>query len=319
MDSRTFENAFNAVFHDSKAFADFLSFDSDDGAQIFEANGRRLVKTTPKLKSYLRFIDRVIFRHLAKDDDVVHSFIKGKSTLSAVQAHADSKYFFLTDISQFYQNIGSNDVSRILFRDMGLIPISDIEKYIRFLVKYTTIGGSIPVGFPTSPSLSNSFLLEFDRSLKCYCTDQSLIYTRYADDIIISGHRHEQLADLKDTTQKYLEEFASKKMRINDRKTFITKSGNKVKILGLVLLPNGRITLDRKYKKKLELLLHFFTSDKNKFHDFLDQELEGKEHSLFGLLHYAKSIDPHYLQKLQRKYGVHALRYLMEDRWNDPR
>jgi len=42
--------------------------------------------------------------------------------------------------------------------------------------------------------------------------------------------------------------------------------------------------------------------------------MNGKEQSLFGLLHYARSIDMNYIDKLQKKYGVYALRTLMEEK-----
>ncbi|KKM26213.1 hypothetical protein LCGC14_1587030 [marine sediment metagenome] len=319
LETKTLEKAFNAVFHNNYKFTDFVSFNVDEEIKVFEVDGRKVFKTSDKYKAYLRFIDRVIFRHLAKNEKVSHAFVKGKSPLTAVQAHTASKYFFLTDIKEFYSNITCVDVLEVLSRDKQLIPISDFDEYIELIAKLTTIDGSLPVGLATSPKMSNAFLYEFDGVLDSYCTKNALSYTRYADDIIISGEQFSQLSSCKKTVQHYLNDYASDRMLINENKTLITQVGNKVKILGLIILPNGKITIDGKYKKKLELLLHFYTTDKNKFEDYLAQELKGKERSLFGLLHYAKSIDPNYLEKLQKKYGAYSLRYLMEDKWNDPR
>lgn len=317
MTKRTLKQAFNTVFHDQIKFQDFCNLDIEKEIETFEIGDRTIFKTTDKFKKYLRFIDKVILRYLAKDDDVVHSFIKGKSTLTAVQAHAANKYFFITDIQDFYSNITTNNVRTILTRDASLVPISDFEDFLDTIVGMTTFGGSIPVGFSTSPQLSNSFLFEFDSEVKSFCNDHGLIYTRYVDDIIISGSSHDDVSSLKDQLPLFLKEYASSRLALNVSKTHITKIGNKVKILGLVVLTNGKITIDVKYKKKIESLIHFYITNKEKYEKHLNNSLDGGERSFFGLLHYARSIDPDYIEKLQRKYGVYALRSLMEDKWSD--
>ncbi|UAA40285.1 RNA-directed DNA polymerase [Paraneptunicella aestuarii] len=319
MTKRTFEQAFNAIFHDSKAFVDFCGLDVASEVETFTVSGREIFKTSDKFKKYLRFIDRVILRHLAKDKNVVHSFTKDKNTFTAVRAHTDSNYFFLTDIRNFYSNIKITDVLRILERDKERIPISDIDSYINLLASLMTFNGSVPVGFSTSPQLSNGFLFEFDCAVREFCESNVLTYTRYADDIIISGKSFEELSDLKEIIQTFLNKYASSTLLLNEEKTRITHLGNKVKILGLSILPNRKVTIDTKYKKKLELLLHFYVTDESKYKSFLEEEFKGSEKSLFGMLHYVQSIDPDYLEKLQRKYGVFALRTLMEERWNESR
>ncbi|WP_417499746.1 reverse transcriptase domain-containing protein [Methylophaga sp.] len=317
MSKRTLKEAFNAVFHDQNAYDDFRSSSLNAEIEQFQINQRTVIRQSKKLKTYLRFINKVLFRHLAKNTAVVHSFIKDKNTLTAVSAHAENKYFFLTDIASFYQNIKKDDVKNILLRDQELIPISDIAEHLDFLSEITTYDDSLPVGYPTSPELSNAFLYDFDCAIKAFCDSESLVYTRYADDIIISGQRFEELSSLKQIVQEALHQHASDLMYLNEQKTLITSLGNKVKILGLVILPNGQITIDKKYKTKLETLLYFYSNDKTKYADYLKHTMDGKERSLFGLLHYANSVDPKYIKKLQRKYGVLTLRSLMEEKLDD--
>lgn len=312
MRKRSFKQAFNAIFHDEESFDDFMGLDLGEEVSEFNIDGRTVFKTSDKLKKYLRFIDRVMFRHLAKNERVVHSFTKGRSTLSAVRSHSSSKYFFLSDIKDFYQNIKAQDVRRILIRDSDLIPISDFNEYIDAVVEMTSFGAGLPVGFVTSPQLSNAFLYEFDNETERFCVERSLSYTRYADDIIISGGSIEDISDLKNYIPDILKRHASINLVINERKTHITQQGNRVKILGLIVLPNGKITINPKHKKNIESLIYFYINDKVKYVDFLDKTFGGNERSLFGLLHYANSIDPDYIEKLQRKYGSFVLRLLME-------
>lgn len=319
MNSRNFEQAFNAVFHDAEAFKDFCSIDMSKEIEEFSIDNRTVFKTSDKLKRYLRFIDRVIFRYLSKNEEVVHSYIKSKSPLTAVRSHEGSNNFFMTDIKDFFLHIGPDDVRNILIRDANLFPISDFEEYIPLLVKLTTWKSTIPIGFATSPKLSNAFLKDFDNVFHEYCISKDLKYTRYSDDIIVSCNNPDSFECLEVDIQNLLQNNAAQTMVLNTKKTKKTHIGNKVKILGLVIMPNGRITIDSKYKKTIETLLHFYTSDKEKYDHYLkgnkNLKSENKEHSVFGLLHYAQSVDPLYLQKLQMKYGAYALSSLMEDKW----
>lgn len=317
MNHRTLEQAFNAVFHDETLFNHFCSLNTEQEITSFEIGNRTVFKASEKLKSYLKFIDKVILRNLAHENGVVHSFIKGKSTLTAVKSHASSKYFFLTDIRNFYENIKTDDVYKILQRDRELLPITDIESYIPHLSKVMTLQDSVPVGFPTSPQLSNAFLYEFDKALNSFCIEKSLTYTRYADDIIISGNNFNETKLLLPRVQELLSNHASPKMILKESKTLLTKKGNKVKILGLIITPDGYVTIDSKYKKDIETLLYFFGTNKEKYFDHLNKKFKGDERSIFGLLHYANSVDPHYIEKLQKKYGAYTLRSLMEEKSND--
>jgi len=314
LSKRTLKQAFNAVFHNKDSFDDFCSFNPNENIEEFYYKDRKIFKTSDKYKTYLRFLDKVVLRYLAKNADVVHSYIKGKSVLTAVTAHTNSKAFFLTDIQSFFPNIKKEDVTRVLTRDLALIPIADFESYIAYCSDIMTQDDTIPVGFPTSPQLSNGFLYEFDVALHQHCRDNDLIYTRYSDDVIISGDDKEQLYTLRDTVQKLLHAHGSELLFINSEKTRITHIGNKVKILGLIITQDGKVTVDSKYKRTLESLLHFYTTDKDKYTSLLKNTYDGKEQSLFGLLHYVKATDPAYLKKLQRKYGLLALRMLMEDK-----
>lgn len=323
MEKRTLEQAFNAVFHNKGSFSDFLALDVSKQIEEKSYKGRAVYKPRKEFRNFLRFIDKTLLRFLDKNEQVVHSYVKGKSTLTAVQAHAGSRYFFLTDITEFFSNIKKDDVKRVLTRDKNLIPISDFDSHIDTIASMTTWNDSLPVGFPTSPQLSNGFLLEFDNALFKLCCERNLIYTRYSDDIIVSSRSIEPLKDLKEKIQVILHNNTSDNLYLNSDKTRITHTGNKVKILGLVITPDGRVTIDSKYKNTLESLLYFYINDSDRYADLLcktfDSEIEKAEHSLFGLLHYVKSTDPSYLDKLQRKYGLYVLRLLMEDRWSDDR
>jgi RNA-directed DNA polymerase len=311
MQNRTIQEAFNAIFHSKASFEEFRSLDAEPEITEFTYKSRTVYKTSDKLKSFLKFINKVILRYLEMNNDVVNAFTKGKNTFSAVNAHTKNRYYFTSDITNFYSSIRTADVRRILENNITNIPISDFENYVDLVTSYTTYADSLPVGFVTSPQLSNAFLYEFDNELHEHCKRNNLIYTRYADDLIISGHSFESVSKLKDTLNELLNSLFGERISLNHSKTRITHLGNKVKILGLVILPNGRVTIDRKYKLIIESLLHFYVTDRSKYEDLLQREFDGNSRSLFGLLHYAKTVDPEYLVKLQKRYGFYGLHSLM--------
>lgn len=313
MEKRTLKQAFNTIFHGKYDFEDFCNLNVSKETEPFVINNKKIYRTSVKLRDYQRFIEKVLLRYLSVDNKIVHSFIKGNNTLTAVEAHSNNKYFFQTDIKNFYGSIDRNDVMHILSRDADNIPVSDFKYFIDNIINLTTFDGFIPIGFITSPQLSNAHLYEFDKVLKKYCDSKELIYTRYADDIIISGASFNDISDLGPIISKLLKEYASDTLVINIEKTKITHKGNKVKILGLVILPNGRVTVDSKYKRKIETLIHFYINEKSKYEDFLNENFNGNISTLFGLLHYIRSVDKKYLEKLQKKYGAYTLRKLMEE------
>jgi len=84
----------------------------------------------------------------------------------------------------------------------------------------------------------------------------------------------------------------------------------------MVILPSQMVSVDIKVKRKLEHLIHFYITDKDKFIDSIlkdpkvktsglnDSEiLEKGVNTVSGLLNHINTIDKSYLDKLKKKYG----------------
>ncbi|MEE4465755.1 reverse transcriptase domain-containing protein, partial [Azotobacter chroococcum] len=136
-----------------------------------------------------------------------------------------------------------------------MCPILDAEEYLDRFIELTTVNGILPVGFPTSPQISNACLFDFDSKLYLYCQNKGLTFTRYSDDIIVSGPARESLADIQEEITRLLLESFNDKLKVNESKSKFTHIGNKVKLLGMVIMPNKRVTVDIKFKKDLEVML----------------------------------------------------------------
>jgi RNA-directed DNA polymerase len=320
MHLKSLEKAFNTMFHNPQLFEEFLGSDLSNEVEEFyigKEKPRKVIRVSDKFKTFLRFIDKIILQHLKINDDVVHSYIKERSAMTAVQSHVDSKYFLVSDIVSFFSNVNSEDVKKILVANVSNIPIADIEHYIPRIVTLVCWNDCLPVGFVTSPKLSNAALFHFDSAMADYCKKHSLTYTRYSDDLIVSSQTREPLIELQTQLQSLISQNTNGQLEVNLDKTRIYTIGQPFTILGLVITQYQTLTISRKHKNHLEVALHYFVTDKLRFQDYLEEHFAGKEQSLFGLLHYAKSVEPRYINKLQRKYGAYAITDLLENKWND--
>lgn len=304
------EHLFNMIIHGKYTFHDFMNFDLEEEFSELKIKSRKVYAPSNKLKTFHHFINMTICEQLKINDDVVFSYRKGINTLDAVKAHKDSKYFFQTDIRSFYSSINKNLINYTLEKNKDTLPISDIDKYLERILRLVSVDDILPTGFSTSPLLSNSVLLDFDNDFFDYCTSNDLIYTRYSDDLIVSSKKKID-ESLPFTIERFLNNHYENHFSLNRCKSRYSHTGQKIKILGMVILPNGDITIDKKQKKEIEVILHFYRHDKSKFRDIFDHDLDKGFSRISGILNYIKVIDEDYLHKLMTKYGVTAVDTLM--------
>ena len=298
------EQAFKYIFHGKYLFADFCGAPVLEEYEISQNHGRNIYKPSEKLKKYLRFLNSFVFNYASINNSVVHSYRKGKNTLTALEPHRDSKHFFLADIKHFFDNITADDVARLLGEKTAASPISDLARYKDRILELTTVDGILPIGFPSSPPITNSHLLEFDNALENHCIETNAIYTRYSDDLIISSNNREILSSIENKIGDCLRLYLGEGYLLKENKTKFLNRGKKINILGLSLLPNGRISVGKNVKAHIEPLLYFYINDKKRYEDCLKKHFDGKVEVLAGRLRYLRSIDPDYMEKLRKKYGA---------------
>lgn len=298
--SISLQEAFDSTFHHKFNFGDFLDLNL---VQEYQLLSNAKVNPSIKLKKYLRFLNSFVFDYAKINTNIVHSYRHEKSTYTAVVPHCYSKFFFQTDIKDFFHKITRLDVEKILDTGLDNVPIHDIRQYKSQLLNLTTIDDILPVGFPTSPNISNSFLSAFDDTLENYCIKNEIIYTRYSDDIFLSSNIKDSLMGIQDIISDYLNELYDGRVKINAYKTKNTHKGSKIKILGMVILPSGKISVDIKLKQQLEILFHFYINDKYKFNDYFKKHYQGDFRKISGQLNHINTIDKSYLDKLRKKYG----------------
>lgn len=305
MISRPLRQLFEAVFHDKYRFDEFLSLDVRDHRSQVRWKNRTIFKPSAKLKEFHQFIGGFLLEYLPVDQSVSFAYRKGATLLQAVTPHARSRAFYQTDLERFFESI-TTDLIRSTFID-AVTPISDLSDHVEQILKLLTINDRLPIGYSTSPILSNACLYGFDRQLATVSNGRGWIYTRYADDIILSADNREALDGAGKTIECCLTDELGNGFKLNPYKTKLTTVGRRVKLLGLIILPTGAITIDREVRHRMETWLHFYLSDRPRLAKiFHEEHAEGMDEGLqrlCGLISYANAADPAYLSKLRIKFG----------------
>jgi len=112
----------------------------------------------------------------------VHGFVKGKGAISNADAHQARPYLLNIDIENFFGTISRARVLGVL-RSLGL-PLEVAEAVTALCVTHD----QLPQGAPTSPLLANMVCFRLDRQLLAFAAEHRLRFTRYADDITLSGY-----------------------------------------------------------------------------------------------------------------------------------
>lgn len=303
MAKQKLETVFEAMYHGKFDFKHFTSWPAAELFKSIQIRNRVVYDGDKNLKAYHKFLNLFVFEFLQINTNVVYSYRKGVNVIDAVKKHATSRHFFQTDLKNFFGSIDSRMIRDCLVENVENFPVSDIDSHLERILELVSIENILPPGFSTSPLISNACLYHFDNEVENFCVNQGLIYTRYSDDILISGSQG-KLYGLDSQISAMLKTSLGEKFQLNSSKSKYNSVGGKIKMLGVVILPNGKITIDTKLKSRIEVLLHFFTSDRAKFNAMLESEDVNGLLKVSGYLNYINTTDPLYLNKLRAKYGA---------------
>ena len=315
---KNFQEIFDSYFHGKYTFEKFLTtipcidisivskqFNNNQFYSYKKNNGK-LTKEAKELKDYHKFIENIVIEYM-QESDSVYSYSKEKSIFDCINLHKNSKIYFKTDIKNFFQSIILELIRKMIIENIPNIQITDIGKYIESILKLVTYSDVLPVGFTTSPKLSNKILFEFDIKIKEYCNQSNIIYSRYSDDLIFSSNYYTNLKDLKNIIEQILKSNYDNRFSLNDKKTKLLNKSKRILLLGMIITPNGHITVEKSLKKKIKQLLYLYKSNKEKYERFLNENFSGSEAKAYGKLNYIYEIDKDYIVYLRKKYGNYII------------
>ncbi|MET4728541.1 RNA-directed DNA polymerase [Lysobacter enzymogenes] len=313
MTPRPLQQLFDAMYHGKYRFDEFLALKPESHYSPVRWNKRTIYKPSKTLKDFHFFLNGFVLEHLPINTAVSFAYRKGSTLLQAVAPHSKSRAFFQTDLERFFDSITAPLVRRVLQENQT--PVADFSDHIEHILGLLIIDGKLPIGYSTSPLLSNACMLGFDERLASISQRRGWIYTRYADDIIISANNRAEIADSSTVIQDCLLAELGDGFNINQSKSKLTTIGRKIKLLGLVILPTGSIVIDRDIRNRIESFIHFYIRDRSRLAKIFEEERgEGMEEGLerlSGLISYAHAADPVYFEKLRSKFGTTVIDSLL--------
>lgn len=226
-----------------------------DGVRVIEAPKPRMREVQRQL---LRLLVSRIPAHPAAT-----GFLPGSSTVDFARPHAGKATVLRADLRHCFESITAPRVTDV-FRREGYPPA-----IARLLAEVCTTatpvdhltgvpaehaaylrGRHLPQGAPTSPHLSNLVMRSLDRRLHGYAAANGLTYTRYGDDLALSGDR----MDAGRALWVVLKVIASEGFTVHAGKVRVMRAHQRQTLAGLVV--NERPRVSRAEYDALRALLH---------------------------------------------------------------
>jgi len=258
---------------------------------------RLLVESTGPLKRIQR---RILDNVLMKLSPFPASFgaAKGKSIKDNAKVHATSRYIGKLDIRSFYPSIHSTRVYRFFISHECSPDVAHL------LTALTTKDYALPLGTSTSPALADQIVRQIDLRVHGMAAKAGLNYTRYVDDITLSGPFP-------------VERFSRVAVRILNQAGFRVKKSKLIfygpsdwsseRVITGVAIRDGRVTAPMDYVKSLEEELREAIRESRR--RVVESDFSPQEHYR-GKINYIKWLDPECGLRLLKLYRRVDWRYL---------
>ena len=155
---------------------------------------------------------RRIFKRALNPTIYSHGGVSGRHIKSNAEVHGDSIFGFTCDISNFYPSIRRERVYRCFVQNLGCSP--DVAS---LLTRLCTYDHHLALGLPTSPILADQILNPIDLRIAQMEEENRLSYSRFVDDITLSGSFDFNSAGFRETVGSILRSAGFDTNRKKDR------------------------------------------------------------------------------------------------------
>ena len=247
--------------------------------------------------------------------DSAWAYVKGRDVITAMKEHQknNSRWFLKLDLKDFF---GSCSVDFIVGQLEKIYPFAVYPSTMpEVIANFATLNGGLPQGTPLSPMLTNLIMVEIDYKINRLIYDltqeaglfkQHYVYTRYADDIIISAKNNFKYDIIIEAIDNLLEDTP---LTINREKVRYGSSSGRNWNLGIMYNKDNELTIGYREKQKLKVTIY------NYIHDGL-WPLEDLRW-LLGKLNWLHNVQPDYFEGLmnyyKNKYNVDVIKSIISD------
>lgn len=173
------------------------------------------------------------------------AYRKGSTLVQNASPHVGKRYLLKMDIKDFFGSIYFEQIyctafnTRYYPKQIGLI-----------LTELCCKNGFLPQGAPTSPTLSNIVMRNFDDNIGYWCEKHGISYTRYCDDMTFSSDK--PLYTVYQKVKAMLEEMC---FELNEKKTHFITNANRQSVTGLTV--NEKVSVSSVYKRSLRQEVYY--------------------------------------------------------------
>lgn len=282
---------------------------------------RRIDAPCDDLKLALRDLKEIFERDFgALYHTSAFAYVKGRCNVDAVKKHQQngSKWFLKLDLHDFF---GSTTLDFVIKMLSYIYPfnwvISDEQgnRELRKALDLAFLNGGLPQGTPLSPTITNIMMIPVDFILSRDLDDfekQHYVYTRYADDFLISSKYDFDFKKIENIVVGVLKK-VNAPFNINEKKTRYGSSNGSNWNLGVMLNNKNEITIGYKRKRQFQSMLHNYVVDKTNGAPWSYHDVK----VLHGLYSYYHMVEPENIDGIishfNQKHSVNVLSIIASD------
>ncbi len=248
---------------------------------IPKSNGkrRRIDEPLPDLKKVQKWILSELLYNVSCSK-YAKAYIPKLSIKNNVRFHVGQKMVVTLDIKNFFSSLTLGKVLNIFLSLGYTLPVSVMLSHL------CCYNNSLPQGAPTSAYISNLILSGFDETIGSYAMKNRIRYTRYADDLTLSGDFN--IVDVLDLVDKELSYLG---LYRNYKKFKVMRKDNSQIVTGVVV--NKKMQLPREYRQKIRQEIYYIEQYGISSHiSHLNETRANYICHLKGKIHYCLFVNP---------------------------
>lgn len=293
---------------------------------------RRIDAPRPALMNALRQLKTIFEEDFhALYHTTAFAYIRKRSTIDALKRHQanESKWFGKFDLSNFF---GSTTLEFVMKMFSMVFPFSSVienekgRQELEKALELAFLNGGLPQGTPISPLITNIMMIPIDFKLSNAFRDlevtqriehkdvkghQRFIYTRYADDFLVSSRYGFKFREIEKFIVDTLESFGAP-FTIKSAKTRYGSAAGSNWNLGLMLNGNNKITVGYKKKKQFQAMLTSFILDTKNGKPWNKEDIQTME----GYRNYYRMVEKDTIDAMVKhisdKQGVDVVKMIKE-------
>lgn len=248
-----------------------------------------------------------VLRGLHQPSEHSYAYKERTSTKACLERHMTNDHFLKTDIHAYFDSVSFDLLKEKVFT---LRPIMMQREHVYWtkILSACFYEWKLPIGFVSSPLLSDIFLKDVDER---FGHMEGIIYTRYADDFIISTAGDDAEKRLQYVLDKLTDAIEARQLELNKKKTYfrhLRLEGDAIHVLGLNLVrtagKTNRITASDHFIRETSMELCLLMQKKEQLNDWEARKRFCAVMGKVGYITYASEQSALKLQKmLQVKTG----------------